>query len=97
MGFTASAPENSLYIANRNGSAVLNAPEHIQKYNLGNGKFTEISFEQTDFVTKELQIVNDQLLAFGGQYVNKYNLDLGSQPETHLNGYSFLTRCPVLK
>lgn len=83
-GFTGSMASNSLYLAYRasTGSVPGIQPERVVRYDMDDASFTTIDFNQSDFVTKELHIINDQLKVVGAQYVNTYPLDLGSAPES---------------
>lgn len=77
-GFTGSMASNSLYIAYRSLEGT--RPERIVKYNIPANTFATRDFEQSDFVTKELHIINDSLKVVGAQHVNTYTLDLATAP-----------------
>jgi hypothetical protein len=69
---------NSLYFAYK---AIEGAnPERVVRYDIDDGTFTTIDFINTDFVTKELHIINDELKVVGARFVNTYPLDLSHAP-----------------
>ncbi len=79
-GFTGSMASNSLYLSYK---AILGAnpnPERVVRYDIDLGTFTTRDFLNSDFVTKELHIINDELKVVGAQFVNTYPLDLASDP-----------------
>jgi hypothetical protein len=91
-GVIGSNSENSLFIVTReddlnNGTA---SPERVIKHNFNTNTDEEKLFFQSDFVSKQLHIQNNQLIALGAQYVNTYNLDLSQDPtsENHGRAYS---------
>ena len=92
-GMIGSYSDNSFFIVTRedglnegNGS-----PERIIKFNLNDNTSEEKLFFQTDFVSKQLHIQNNKLIALGGQNVNTYNLDLSGEPTSISHGKT-LTR-----
>lgn len=79
-GMIGSHTENSLFIANREAIAGVGSVERVTKFNLSNGNKSEYSFQQADFVSKELCIVDDKLIVAGGQYINSYDLNISNEP-----------------
>lgn len=77
-GFTGSMASNSLYIAYRLLEGTL--PERVVRYDITNNTSSFKDYAHSDFVTKELHIINDQLKVVGARYVNTYSLDLQSEP-----------------
>ena len=95
LGFKGSYSDNSFYIVSRDDSQNdpnLGSPEQILKYDLDTNTFTENLFYQQQFVTKRLNIINNELVVFGGQYVNTYPLNLNGDPTTIYEHGLFLTR-----
>ena len=86
-GMIGSSTDNSLFISMRENSA-----ERILKINIDTNNTTEKIFDQSDFVTKRLHIDGNQLIVFGGQYVNTYNLDLSGGDPTSVTHGKTLTR-----
>lgn len=79
-GFTGSMASNSLYLAYRASASSGIQPERVVRYDMDDGSFTTRDFFNSDFVTKELHIINDELKVVGARYVNTYPLDLASDP-----------------
>jgi len=87
-GIIGSYSDNSLFIVTRedglnNGTG---SPERIIKYSFGTGTMEENLFFNSDFVSKQLHIINNQLVVIGGQYVNTYNLDFNGGSSSLLHG-----------
>ncbi|MDC7998802.1 hypothetical protein [Gilvibacter sediminis] len=93
-GLIGSYSENSLFLVHRDDtqSDGTSNPERILKYNFTDGTQTENLFFQSDFVTKRLNIIDDQLIAFGGQFANTYDIALGADPVSSFNHGLVLTR-----
>ncbi|MBL7850116.1 MAG: hypothetical protein JNN04_04385 [Cyclobacteriaceae bacterium] len=79
-GFTGSMASNSLYLAYRASAISGIQPERVVRYDMDDGTFTTRDFFNSDFVTKELHIINDELKVVGAKFVNTYPLDLASDP-----------------
>lgn len=79
-GFTGSMASNSLYLAYRASASSGIQPERVVRYDMDDGSFTTRDFFNSDFVTKELHIINDELKVVGAKFVNTYPLDLASDP-----------------
>ncbi|MEZ4778773.1 MAG: hypothetical protein R2786_05250 [Flavobacteriaceae bacterium] len=87
-GMIGSNSENSIYIVTREyqGYNGYIFPERIIKYNLGNSEVLENNFDNQDFVSKQLHIINNRLIVIGGQYINDYPLDFSSVPNSMFHG-----------
>lgn len=79
-GFTGSMASNSLYLAYRASGGSGIQPERVLRFDMDDNSFTTRDFFNSDFVTKELHIINDELKVVGARYVNTYPLDLASDP-----------------
>ncbi len=92
-GMIGSYADNSFFIVTRED--VLNdgngAPERILKFDIATNSVTENLFFQPDFVSKQLHIIDDQLIVIGGQNINTYDLNLNGDPST-VNHGKFLSR-----
>ena len=86
-GMIASPADNSLFISMRE-----NNTERVLKINIDTNNITEKIFDQGDYVTKRLHIEGNELMVFGGQYVNTYNLDLSGGDPTSVSHGKTLTR-----
>ena len=86
-GMIASPADNSLFISMRE-----NYTERVLKINIDTNNITEKIFDQEDYVTKRLHIEGNELMVFGGQYVNTYNLDLSGGDPTSISHGKTLTR-----
>ncbi len=87
-GMIGSNSDNSLFIVTRedglnNGTT---SPERIIKYNFNSGTLEEKLYFNSDFVSKQLHIINNQLVVIGGQFVNTYNLDFSGATITTTHG-----------
>lgn len=89
IGFLGSADDNVLYYAYR--SQPDDNAEKIVKYDVSSNSFSGVIYPLQDFVTKELHIVNNDLVVVGGQFVNIYPLSLTESPFTFSHGFQ-LTR-----
>lgn len=88
-GMIGSYRENSLYIVMREQDLMIGAngaPERIIKFDFETNTSAEKLFFQSDFVSKQLHIIGDELIVVGGRYVNKYNLDLSTDPISRTHG-----------
>ena len=93
-GMIASPSDNSLFISTRDflADSVGTTIERVLKINIDTNSITEKIFEHSDYVTKRLHIEGNELLVFGGQYVNTYNLDLSGGDPTSVSHGKVLTR-----
>jgi len=87
-GMIGSYSDNSFFIVTRenqlntgNGS-----PERILKFDLETNTVEENLFFQQDFVSKQLHIIDNKLVAIGGQFINTYGLDLVAKPTAISHG-----------
>ncbi len=90
-GFTGSMASNSLYLAYRDQAVAGQFHEDVIKFDLASGTTKSQSFYQSDFVTKEIHIINDQLKVVGAQNVHTYSLNLDKDVTTSSHGL-ILTR-----
>ena len=90
-GMIGSDSDNSLFIATREDAANNgdNSPERIIKYSFENEKMSDHLYYNSDWVSKQLHIINNQLIVIGGKYVNTYNLDIETDPISVPHGKSF--------
>ena len=86
-GMIGLSSDNSLFISMRELYT-----ERVLKINLDTNNIIEKIFDQEDFVTKRLHIEGNELIVFGGQYVNTYNLDLSGDDPTSISHGKTLTR-----
>jgi len=87
-GMIGSYSDNSLFIVTRE-DALNNGefnPERVNKFNLSSNQSTERLFFNSDFVSKQLHIIDNQLLAVGGQFINGYDLALENEPNSINHG-----------
>lgn len=61
--------------------------ELVQKFDLNNdAQENQIIFNKSDFVSKQLHIINNQLISLGGLNVNTYDLNLDENPTSMEHG-----------
>lgn len=89
-GFIGSYSDNSLFLAFRDPGQ--NNAEVVLKYNLDNNTWTENVYVQSDFVTKRLHIINNELVVFGAKYANTYPLQPNGVPSQTFQHNLELTR-----
>lgn len=86
-GMIGSNSSNSIFISNREssmrGTNDVN-PERVSKFNLDTNTLEDKLFFQADFVSKQLHIIDNKLKVVGGQFINTYELNLQSEPESAL-------------
>lgn len=87
-GMIGSYRENSLYISSRENENPLNGvlPERVIQYSLKTDALKNKLFPQSDFVSKQLHIVEDKLYVMGASGVNIYDLNLSTNPRRILHG-----------
>lgn len=87
-GMIGSYSDNSLFIVNREDDLSNNGivPERIIKFDINTGISEENLFFNPDFVSKQLHIVNNELIVIGGQFVNTYPLNLSTEPTSIPHG-----------
>lgn len=83
-GFVGSNSDNSLFIVSRDDSQNTGSggPEQILKYSLNTNTWEENVFIQQQFITKRLNIINNEIVVFGGQFANTYPLSPDGAPTT---------------
>ena len=96
-GMIGSPADNSLFISTRDylvdsENNTQTALERVLKINIDTNSITEKIFEHSDYVTKRLHIDGNDLIVFGGQYVNTYNLDLSGGDPGSISHGKVLTR-----
>ena len=77
-GLVGSYSDNSLYIAYRNDCNTDRS--RVMKYDIDNNSFVTRDDSFTDFFTRRLNIVNNQLILTGGINIYTYDLDISSPP-----------------
>lgn len=81
-GMIGSLSNESFFFATRE-SALNNGtanPERVLRFDLNSNTVTERLYFNFDFVTKQMNIINDQLYIVGGQHINVYDLKLENEP-----------------
>ena len=95
-GMVGSNSSNSIFIVTREGDmrgASDISPERVTRLDISNNSLTDQLFFQSDFVSKQLHIIDNQLKVVGGQFINTYGPDLQSEPESaSYDGQIFLSR-----
>jgi len=87
-GMVGSYSDNSFFIATREDAFFdgTTRPERIIKYDFDTNTSTEYLYFHQDFVSKQLKIIDNELIVFGGQFVNTYDLNLSGDPITQTHG-----------
>ena len=91
VGFIGSNADNSLFIAYRNG-LIPNSPNRMIKYSIDSDDFVTRDDTFMEFVTRKLNIVNNQLILTGGTNIYTYDLDLSTEPIITPHNAGSLTR-----
>ena len=76
-GIIGSYSDNSLFVVCRGFDGGNNTSELIYKYSLDGDAWSVNLYNQQQFITKRLNIINNELVAFGGQIATTYPLELG--------------------
>lgn len=85
-GMIGSYSDNSFFLVTREGvdysdpQNPITGPERVLKFDKETNQITERLFHKDDYASKQLHIIGNKLIAFGGQYINTYDLDLSSEP-----------------
>lgn len=80
-GLIGSYADNSLFITYRNDCSNNNgAPSRTIKYNVEDDSFIERNDEFSDFFTRKINIINNEIIVTGGQNIYTYDLDLTQAP-----------------
>jgi len=92
-GMIGSYSDNSMFIVTRKDFSLDtsddNEPEQILKFDLTNNEQSESLFANHDFISKQLHIINNQLIVVGGRFINTYNSDLSNTPKSIEHGKNF--------
>jgi len=81
IGFQGSDDLHALFLANRQiNQPVLTQHERIYRYDLLTNSAIDIYDVTLDYISKEIQIINNQVKVVGGQYLRTYQTDLANQP-----------------
>ncbi|WP_415374118.1 hypothetical protein [Patiriisocius sp. Uisw_017] len=91
-GMIGSYSDNSLFLASRNDATPSGTAEQILKYDLTNNNWTTSLYPQSQFITKRLNIINNELIVFGGQIVTTYPLNPNGTPTSEFTHDLGLTR-----
>ncbi|WP_462249943.1 Kelch repeat-containing protein [Ekhidna sp.] len=73
---------NSIYFAYRNDLR----EEALVKFDPTSKELIENTFDNSDFTSKQLVVVDNELFVFGGRYLNIYDLDLMGTPRSMAHG-----------
>jgi hypothetical protein len=83
IGMISSTSENSLFISCReNEPSSNNSEEEVFKLNLDTNQLIRKNTSPGGFITKQLSIVNDQLLSIGGTELKTYDLNIVNEPSS---------------
>lgn len=80
VGLVGSYSDNSLFIAYRDDCDVNNERSVVLKYDVDNNSFVENRTEISDFFTRKVNVVNNELVLTGGTKIYTYDLDLQNEP-----------------
>lgn len=88
-GFTGSRLLNALYFAHRAPNQAAGVfEENVLRYDIVGRRVERIAHAGSDFVTKQLHIVDNTLKVVAGSYLNTYATDLQTEPQVVLHGAS---------
>jgi N-acetylneuraminic acid mutarotase len=83
IGMTNSTSENSLFISSRENEPSGNTTEEeLFKLNLDTNQLSRKNTSPGGFITKQLKIINDQLVSIGGTELKIYDLNLQNEPSS---------------
>ena len=83
IGMTNSTSENSLFISSRENEPSGNTTEEeLFKLNLDTNQLSRKNTSPGGFITKQLKIINDQLVSIGGTELKIYDLNLQNDPSS---------------
>ncbi len=89
-GMIGSYSDNSMFVVTRKNKEDGTAKaEIIHKFDLTNNDQSESLLEYESFVSKQLHIVNNQLIVVGAEHINTYNIDFSSTPDSIRHGKAF--------
>ncbi|WP_339846026.1 hypothetical protein [uncultured Dokdonia sp.] len=86
VGFVGSYSDNSMFIAHRAdcggpiGANGFNLRSRILKFDIDSATITDEYSSFSDFFTRQLNIINNELILTGGQKVYTYDLSISSEP-----------------
>jgi hypothetical protein len=86
-GLIASDNAEYIYLVNRDNQNGIRG-ERVRRYQINTGETKEIFVEFNDFITKNVHIVENELIVIGGSNINYYPLDLSSSPVIEQHGLS---------
>ena len=83
IGMTNSTSENSLFISSRENEPSGNTTEEeVFKLNIDTNQLIRKNTSPGGFITKQLKIINDQLVSIGGTELKIYDLNLQNEPSS---------------
>ena len=83
IGMTNSTSENSLFISSRENEPSGNTTEEeVFKLNLDTNQLIRKNTSPGGFITKQLKIINEQLVSIGGTELKIYDLNLQNEPSS---------------
>ncbi|MBT5289417.1 MAG: hypothetical protein HOL35_04500 [Flavobacterium sp.] len=83
IGMTNSTSENTLFISSRENEPSGNTTEEeVFKLNLDTNQLIRKNTSPGGFITKQLKIINDQLVSIGGTELKIYDLNLQNEPSS---------------
>ena len=88
LGMASDPENNTLFVASRKDYPLtLSANrETLLAIDLNSNTVLETEFQQSDFITKEVEVTSENVLVFGGQYVNFYNKGSVGDPTSVTHG-----------
>lgn len=88
-GMVGSLSDESFFLATREDAFNTGngGPERVLRFDLNTNLVTESLYFNRDFVTKQMNIINNKLYIAGGQRINMYDLNLADDPVS-LTDYS---------
>lgn len=81
-GMVGSLTSNSFYLATREFDPTSGGanPERLIKFDISDATSTERYYAMPDFVSKQVNIIDDKIYVAGGQRINIYDLELQNDP-----------------
>jgi len=81
MGMSISEGENAIYIAHRK-LVTSNTDERMLKYQIDTDNLTGYGFDHSDLVTKEIEIIGNDVFLVGGSVINRYRTEVDLDPKS---------------
>jgi len=81
LGMTVKSNENAIYIAHRQ-TVTNSTDERILKYDLDTDVLSEYSFDHSDQVNKELEVIGNDVYLVGGSVMNRYRSTVDFDPKS---------------